>query len=156
MGNMKKSITAIILVAATFLGTLAAALPANHPTYATNELNKKGCDIATDKDQKAALGCDNDKTAPSVATNLINIAISVLALVAVVVIVFAGQRFLTAKGDPAQITQAKNMILYGVIGLIVAGLAFAIVNFIMTGVTTGSDSGDSGDEKDTYYSPPNN
>ena len=102
------------------------------PAFATNKLNEEACKTA-DADQKAALGCDQNNTAPSVATNIINGILSLLTLVSVIMIIFAGQRYMVAMGDPGKITQAKNMILYGVIGLVVALLAFAIVNFMLNG-----------------------
>ena len=46
------------------------------------------------------------------------------------VIVIAGQRYVTAGGDSAKIKQAKDMILYAVVGIVVAGLAWAIINFV--------------------------
>ena len=102
------------------------------PAYATNKLNEEACKTA-DADQKAALGCDQNNTAPSVATNIINVVLGILAVVSVVTIIFAGQRYMVAMGDPSKVTQAKNMILYGIVGLIIALLAFAIVNFILNG-----------------------
>ena len=53
---------------------------------------------------------------------------------AVVMIIMGGISFITSQGDAAKVTRARNTILYGVIGLIVAILAFAIVNFVLTSV----------------------
>ena len=61
---------------------------------------------------------------------IINTAIAVIGIVAVFVIVFAGQRFMTAQGDPAQVKKAKDMVLYAVIALIVATIAGAAVLFV--------------------------
>jgi hypothetical protein len=47
-------------------------------------------------------------------------------------IVIGGIRYTTSNGDSAGITSAKNTILYAVVGLIVALLAYAIVNFVLT------------------------
>lgn len=69
--------------------------------------------------------------------NLINVAIGLAGLIAVVVIVFGGQRYLTSAGDPGKAKQAKDMIMYGVIGLVVAVLSWAIVNFVIIGVSGG-------------------
>ncbi|MBR2659754.1 hypothetical protein IKF40_01550 [Candidatus Saccharibacteria bacterium] len=128
---MKKMILAVV-VAVFGLTALAAVVPRS-VVYAENEFTKKACAEA-DEDQKAALGCDEDAQAPSVAKNLLNVAISLIGIIAVIVIVFAGQRYITAQGDPGQLQQAKNMILYGIIGVIVASLAFAIVNFVLSSV----------------------
>ena len=41
---------------------------------------------------------------------------------------------MTSSGDAGKVKKAKDTILYGVIGLIVVALAFAIVNFVIGGV----------------------
>lgn len=65
---------------------------------------------------------------------IINVAIGVIGFVAVVMIIVGGLQYTTSAGDAAKVTKAKNTIMYGVIGLVVALLAFAIVNFILTNV----------------------
>ena len=92
-------------------------------------------------EQKSAAGCDTASGA-SVTNNIlnvINVAIGFIGLVAVVVIVFAGQRFLSATGDPGRIKQAKDMILYAGVALVIAALAFAIVNFVAGVLTTNAN-----------------
>lgn len=128
---IKKLFFSLALIASLAVGAITT-IPT--PVYADNDLNGVVCDNPKlDADQRAALGCEQNNTAPSVATNIINGVISVLAIVSVIMIVFAGQRYMVAMGDPGKISQAKNMILYGVIGLVIALLAFAVVNFILNG-----------------------
>lgn len=62
---------------------------------------------------------------------IINTVLLLIGLVAVVMIIFGGFRYTTSSGDSKKVTDAKNTILYGVIGLVIALLAFAIVNFVM-------------------------
>jgi len=62
---------------------------------------------------------------------VVNVLLFVLGIIAVIVIVIAGIRYATSGGDSAQITGAKNTILYAVVGLVVAILAYAIVNFVL-------------------------
>lgn len=69
-------------------------------------------------------------------TKVINVVVSVLGIVAVGVMVMGGVTFVTSQGDAAKVTKAKNTILYGLVGLIVAILAFAIVNFVLKSVFT--------------------
>lgn len=78
---------------------------------------------------------DTGNTLMGTASNLLNIVVGVLGLVAVVVIILGGVQFLTSSGDPGKVKKAKDTILYGVIGLVVAILAFAIVNFVLTSVS---------------------
>lgn len=65
---------------------------------------------------------------------IINAVVGVLALVCVVVIIIGGVNYMTSSGDAGKVKKAKDTILYGVIGLIVCVLAFAIVNFVITNI----------------------
>jgi len=64
----------------------------------------------------------------------INLAIGVIGFIAVVVIIYGGFMYTTSAGDSNKVTKAKNAIMYGIIGLVVAMLAFAIVNFVIGGL----------------------
>lgn len=64
--------------------------------------------------------------------NIINVIIGVLGLVAVIVIIIGGINYMTSSGDSAKVKKAKDTILYGVIGLVICVLAFAIVNFVIS------------------------
>lgn len=68
-------------------------------------------------------------------TNIVNILLYVLGAIAVIMIVVGGIRYTLSNGDSAAIKGAKDTILYSVIGLIVAILAYAIVNFVLTSFT---------------------
>lgn len=63
---------------------------------------------------------------------VINGVIGVLGLVAVVVVIIGGVNYMTSAGDAGKVKKAKDTILYGLIGLVVCILAFAIVNFVIT------------------------
>lgn len=64
--------------------------------------------------------------------NIINILLFVIGLIAVLMIIIGGIRYVVSGGDQSAITGAKNTILYAVVGLVVAMLAFAIVNFVVS------------------------
>lgn len=65
---------------------------------------------------------------------IINVALGVIGFLAVVMIIFGGVQYTTSAGDAAKVTKAKNTIMYGIIGLVIALLAYAIVNFILSNV----------------------
>ena len=67
--------------------------------------------------------------------SIINVLLYVLGAVAVIMIVIGGLRYVLSGGDSSAVTAAKNTILYSVVGLIVAILAYAIVNFVVTSFT---------------------
>ena len=62
---------------------------------------------------------------------ILNIVYFLMGVIAVIVIIIAGLRYTTSNGTPAQITAAKNQILYAIIGIIVILSAFAITNFVI-------------------------
>ena len=65
---------------------------------------------------------------------IINGIVAVLGLVAVIVIIIGGVNYMTSSGDAGKVKKAKDTILYGVIGLVICVLAFAIVNFIIANI----------------------
>ncbi|USN96555.1 MAG: hypothetical protein H6797_05860 [Candidatus Nomurabacteria bacterium] len=67
----------------------------------------------------------------SIMTNIINMILFVLGIVAVIMIIIGGIRYTTSNGDSQQIKSAKDTVLYAVIGLVVAIMAYAIVNFVL-------------------------
>ena len=114
--------------------TLAAFVYATQPVLAANDWTEEACNNGgLDDQQKAALGCEMSDTAPTAMATLINGVLTLIGIIAVLVIVIGGQRFIS-QGDPSKIAAAKGMIIYGVVGVLVALLAFAIVNFVVSGV----------------------
>lgn len=69
---------------------------------------------------------------PKLIQNIINILLFIAGAVAVVMIILGGIRYITSNGDQAQVKAAKDTILYSVVGLVVAILAFSIVNFVVS------------------------
>jgi hypothetical protein len=83
--------------------------------------------------------CDATKTDTSAGDaikNVVNVLLYLLGATAVIVIVIGGIMYATSGGESANVTKAKNMILYAVIGLVLALLAYAIVNFVITRFVT--------------------
>lgn len=63
-------------------------------------------------------------------TTIVNTLLYAVGIVAVIVIIVAGLQYILAAGDQAKITKAKDTVLYAVVGIVVAALAFAIVTFV--------------------------
>lgn len=66
--------------------------------------------------------------------DVINVVIGIIGMLAVIMIIMGGISFATSQGDAAKVTKARNTILYGVVGLIISLLAFAIVNFVLSSI----------------------
>lgn len=65
-------------------------------------------------------------------TGIVNVLLFILGAIAVLMIIIGGIRYVVSGGDSGAVTGAKNTIFYAVIGLVVAMLAYAIVNFVVT------------------------
>ena len=77
-------------------------------------------------------GVPNDLMGSSGAvTNIINAVLYVVGILAVVMVIIGGVKYTTSGGDQQAVTSAKNTILYGIVGLVIAILAYAIVNFVI-------------------------
>lgn len=62
---------------------------------------------------------------------VIETLIFLVGAVSVFMIVLGGLRYVLSGGDPAGIKSAKDTILYSIVGLIVATMAFALVRFVV-------------------------
>lgn len=65
-----------------------------------------------------------------VFTTVINTMLFIVGILSVVMIIFAGIRYVTAHGDKAQVQAASQTLIYAIVGLVVAILAYAIVNWV--------------------------
>lgn len=81
-------------------------------------------------DMKELAGCNEDKRADEVANTGLQIVISAAGIIAVGVMVYGGFVYLTSQGDPSKAKRGRDVILYGLVGLAVVVLAFAIVTFV--------------------------
>lgn len=84
------------------------------------------------EDEVATLAC-----IPIVIKNLINWGLIFAGVVALFLIILAGFKFVTSKGDPQEVDNAKKTLTYAIIGLLLILLSFAILNLI--GTVTGVD-----------------
>ena len=69
-----------------------------------------------------------------IVQSILNWIFGIIGIVAVVMIIIGGFNFMTSAGDPGKVKKGKDTILYGIIGLVIALLAFAIVNFVLNGI----------------------
>jgi hypothetical protein len=73
----------------------------------------------------------------SIVHTIVNLLSAVVGLVAVIMIIAGGFRYITSGGNDTSVTSAKNTILYAIIGLVVVALAQLIVRFTLSKLTTG-------------------
>lgn len=127
-----------LLVAGVVLGgALIASLP-SADVYAGAGGSCSG-QVGGDNQLSNAISCAQPDGAPEdlfgqagIFNTIANILIFLVGIIAVIMLIIGGIRYAVSGGDQSAVTSAKNTILYAIVGLIVAFLAFAIVNFVTT------------------------
>jgi hypothetical protein len=74
-------------------------------------------------------------------TTVTNVMLFVVGAISVIMIVIGGLRYVVSGGNSANITTAKNTVLYAIVGLIVAIMAYAIINFVISSFVPGIGGG---------------
>ena len=78
-------------------------------------------------------GCPADLFGDTgVFKHVTNTILYIVGIIAVIMLIIGGIRYVLSGGDSKKVTDAKNTVLYAIIGLVIAFLAFAIVNFVIS------------------------
>lgn len=108
---------------------------------AVDSVLKSACNNKNNKDAANSALCEqanpsgnNDKF-NKVIENITNTLLFAIGIISVIMIIVGGLKYTTSDGDPAKAKSAKNTVLYAVVGLVIAVLAYAIVQFVMTQLT---------------------
>ena len=122
-----KKLQSTIITTLAVLGLVAVPLVPAATTFAADSPVD-----SIEEGLKGAGGSDanQDDLKKNIQT-VVNVLLFILGAIAVIVIIIGGIRYTTSNGDPGQTKAAKDTILYAVIGLIVAILAYAIVSFVL-------------------------
>lgn len=127
---MTNKIRVLLTSALMMLGLIALPVATAQVTYAAN----KDDVCAGVADIGGGNACNNPDAGDRLGNfikKIINVLLFVIGAVAVIMIIIGGIKYTTSNGDQSQVTSAKNTILYAVVGLVVAVMAFAIVNFVL-------------------------
>jgi len=81
--------------------------------------------------QQAKVGGLGDGDLRTIINGVITTVMSFLGIVAVVVILFGGFKWMTSGGDQTKVDTARKLIINGVIGLVIIILAWAITAFVI-------------------------
>jgi len=119
ISTIKKSIYGAT-TAMTFIGVKALA--------------ESGTDVAQNAvDTITPTGTNTDLTAQ--VQLIINLLIGLIAVSAVIMLIIGGFRYVFSQGNDTATKGAKDTILYAIIGIVISILAFAIVNFVIAGLS---------------------
>ena len=122
---MKKSIISIAIMTCAMFG--ASVLSTASLSGSVSAQVSKGIDTATTSEMKGK-SIDGDKGLIKTVVNVLLWAVGVLS---VIMIIFSGFRYITSAGDASKTKSAQSTLIYSVVGLIVAIMAWAIVNMVI-------------------------
>lgn len=133
-----------LMLSLTAFGLFAAPLAVAVPVAAATDFNLQGS--VCSGTQVSLTGSSSDCTSGTEGTDQVNNAVklglnlfsAIVGIIAVVMIIVGGIKYITSGGDSGNITSAKNTIMYAVIGLVVVALAQIIVNFVLERFVGGS------------------
>jgi hypothetical protein len=112
-----------------------AAVPYAQPVSASivDEGIDGGASAAKSDDQGTDLFGDG-----GIFRTITNVLLFLIGAISVIMLIIGGIRYTISGGDSTAVTSAKNTILYAVIGIIVALLAYAVVNFVLDSFMAGA------------------
>jgi len=133
---IKKSLQSLLIVPVLALGVSFAGGVISSPA-----VQAQAADCTTDPSGGIAGGAGCAKTddqqtdlfGPTGVFKIVtNVLLFIIGAISVIMLIIGGIRYVISGGDSAAVTSAKNTILYAVVGIVVAILAFALVNFVIT------------------------
>jgi hypothetical protein cdiviTM7_00617 len=129
---MKKTVVSIVIVicAAFGLATLSTVSLSSNVSAQVSD----GIGAATTSEMEGRK-IDGDS---GLVKSVVNILLWVIGILSIIMIIFSGIRYVTSAGDASKTKAAQNTLIYSVVGLIVAIMAWAIVDLVVNKFASGS------------------
>lgn len=125
---MKRIFIYVMLSIGLLSPTMTLVAP---PAYAsTKEELKKGACLG-DAACEASTSASTKSSVDNIINTIINVFSWVVGVVAVLMVMFGGFRYITAAGDATKTKTAKDTILFALIGLVIVALSQVIVKFVI-------------------------
>lgn len=129
--KIKKLLSATLVVPLFVLGFGVLLQPAPAHAAFDKGLNE-GSLSAQGKDQQGdASSLFGDGSNGGIFRTITNVMLFIIGAVSVIMLIIGGLRYVVSGGDSTAVQNAKNTILYAIVGIVVAILAFAVVNFVI-------------------------
>ena len=125
---------AAVLLNSLMVVSLLVSSPVSAACDMSNLSVQSGADCAQGNGQPTNLFAGEG----SVFGRVTSILLFIVGAIAVIMLIIGGIRYVVSGGDQNQVTAAKNTILYAIIGIVVAVLAYAAVRFVTTALLSGA------------------
>ncbi len=129
---IKKAMVGLMMVPMVALGVSALSGDIVYAQAANNLDIQSGADSA--KGNKVASDLFGDT---GIFRTVTNILLFLIGAISVIMLIIGGIRYVVSGGDQAAVTAAKNTILYAIVGIVVAFLAYAAVSFVTSNLASG-------------------
>jgi hypothetical protein len=120
------------LVSLAILGLLVLPL-LTLPTLAQTVNDPYGINNTNNTLQGTLGGSNQDLR--TVIARVINFALGFLGIIAVVIILFGGFKWMTAAGNEDKVAEARKLLVAGIIGLVIILAAWALSTFLITNIS---------------------
>ena len=134
VGYALAAAAALLLIAPVLFGNTSNALAQTNTGALTGD-ELFGGDGETGKTFAGNAGLGNADLMTTVSS-IIRIALGFLGVIAVVIILLGGFKWMTSGGADPKITEAKKLIFAGIIGLVIVLSAYAIATFVINSIVT--------------------
>lgn len=128
---IQKALQALVLVPALALGVSAVVPASVSAACDTSTLSiSSGADCAQGTGQSSNLFGNG-----GIFQTITNILLFLVGAISVIMLIIGGIRYVVSGGDQSAVTSAKNTILYAIVGIVIAFLAYAAVQFVTSSLT---------------------
>lgn len=136
MKRIKKILSAALIVPTFVLGVGLFVQPV--PAHAAFDKGlSDGATSAQGKDQQGdASTLFGDGGQGGIFRTITNVLLFLIGAISVIMLIVGGIRYVVSGGDSTAVQNAKNTILYAIVGVVVAILAYAVVNFVISSFTS--------------------
>lgn len=122
----------VLIITLALIGIITATAAVITPRAAFADAKAEVCaGVGAAVGAKGDCATDSGTSVNSVIAAVVNILSLLVGIIAVIMIIVGGFRYVTSGGDSGTLTTAKNTIIYAIIGLVVVAFAQAIVQFVL-------------------------
>ncbi|HEY1064366.1 MAG TPA: pilin [Candidatus Saccharimonadales bacterium] len=127
--TLKNGLAALFL----FVALAAPALPVMAPVAHAASSKRAACE-GVGLTGGECNSPDAQNTIYGLVGDIVNILSIVVGIVAVIMIIVSGLKYVTASGDTSKVASAKSTLVYAVVGIVIAALAQFIVHFVLENI----------------------
>jgi hypothetical protein len=99
-----------------------------------NNIGNGASAAITGSENSGAVSCSStsaDSSIGTLAANIVKVFSLIVGVVSVIMIIYGGFRYITSGGDSGSVGNAKNTLVYAIVGLIIVALAQLIVHYVL-------------------------